>query len=111
MIVLQRGLSPILAERVKWYQDPEFSPAAPKRFQPGRSWWRDLFTPVWRKPSRTSVVVRRVVAFILGLILLAMANKMEMEKYLINIRSREQVELEKHRLTLEAQRPKQEVVS
>lgn len=39
------------------------------------------------------------------------AAKMEMEKYLINIRSREQVELEKHRLTLEAQRPKQEVVS
>jgi hypothetical protein len=39
------------------------------------------------------------------------AAKMEMEKYLINMRSREQVELEKHRLTLEAQRPKQEVVS
>lgn len=39
------------------------------------------------------------------------AAKMEMEKYLINMRSKEQVELEKHRLTLEAQRPKQEVVS
>jgi hypothetical protein len=36
---------------------------------------------------------------------------MEMEKYLVNMRSKEQIELEKHRLTLEAQRPKQEVVS
>lgn len=39
------------------------------------------------------------------------AAKVEMEKYLVNMRSREQVELEKHRLTLEAQRPKQEVAS
>jgi type IV secretion system protein VirD4 len=31
MIVLQRGMSPILAERVKWYADPEFNPTLPKR--------------------------------------------------------------------------------
>ena len=37
MIVLQRGSSPILAERVKWYQDPEFNPALPKQRQ---SWLR-----------------------------------------------------------------------
>ena len=39
------------------------------------------------------------------------AAKMEMEKHLAELRSKEQVELEKHRLTLEAQRPKQDVVS
>jgi hypothetical protein len=37
--------------------------------------------------------------------------KAAMEKFHAELRSREQVELEKHRLTLEAQRPKQEVVS
>lgn len=31
MIVLQRGTAPILAERVKWYADPEFNPALAKR--------------------------------------------------------------------------------
>jgi hypothetical protein len=39
------------------------------------------------------------------------AATMEMEKHLAELRSKEQVELEKHRLTLEAQRPKQETVS
>lgn len=39
------------------------------------------------------------------------AAKMEMDKFHAELRSKEQVELEKHRLTLEAQRPKQEVVS
>ena len=34
-----------------------------------------------------------------------------MEKFHAELRSKEQTELEKHRLTLEAQRPKQEVVS
>ncbi len=37
--------------------------------------------------------------------------KTEMDKFHAELRSKEQVELEKHRLTLEAQRPKQEVVS
>jgi hypothetical protein len=36
--------------------------------------------------------------------------KAAMEKFHAELRSKEQVELEKHRLTLEAQRPKQEVV-
>lgn len=35
------------------------------------------------------------------------AARMDMEKYLADLHSKEQVELEKHRLTLEAQRPKQ----
>jgi hypothetical protein len=39
------------------------------------------------------------------------AAKIEMEKFQAELRSKEQVELEKHRLTLETQRPKQEVVS
>ncbi len=30
VIVLQRGMPPILADRVKWYADPEFNPALPK---------------------------------------------------------------------------------
>jgi hypothetical protein len=37
--------------------------------------------------------------------------KAAMEKFHAELRSKEQVELEKHLLTLEAQRPKQEVVS
>jgi type IV secretion system protein VirD4 len=75
LIVLQRGLYPILANRVKWYEDPAFNPAAPGRFHPARPWWCDLLTPIWRQPSRESVVVRLVVAGILALILFAMAIK------------------------------------
>ncbi len=75
LIVLQRGLSPILASRVKWYEDPAFNPAAPRRLHTARPWWLDLFTPIWRQPSRESVVVRLVVAGVLALILLAMAIK------------------------------------
>lgn len=40
MIVLQRGIAPILAERVKWYADPEFNPAVPKRRKP--SLWNGM---------------------------------------------------------------------
>lgn len=75
MLVLQRGLSPILANRIKWYEDPEFNPVAPSRFHTTRPWWFDVATPIWRQPSRASVVVRLVVAAILALILWAMANK------------------------------------
>jgi type IV secretory pathway TraG/TraD family ATPase VirD4 len=75
VIVLQRGMSPILTERVKWYQDPEFNPSVTRRSKSARPWWFDLFTPIWRQPSRASVVVRLVVAFILALILLAMASR------------------------------------
>jgi hypothetical protein len=39
------------------------------------------------------------------------AAKMEMDKFQAELHSKEQVELEKHRLTLEAQGSKQEVVS
>ncbi len=38
MIVLQRGMPPILAERVKWYADPQFNPALPKRRKPSLRW-------------------------------------------------------------------------
>lgn len=75
VIVLQRGMAPILAQRVKWYQDPEFNPAVTGRSKSARPWWFDLFTPIWRQPSRASVAVRLVVAVILALILLAMANR------------------------------------
>ena len=43
VIVLQRGMSPILANRVKWYQDPEFNPVLPKR-KPSRLWDRLVTT-------------------------------------------------------------------
>jgi type IV secretion system protein VirD4 len=75
MIVLQRGISPILAKRVKWYQDPEFNAVAPRRSNSARPWWFDLATPIWRRPSRASVVVRLVAAAILALILLALINQ------------------------------------
>jgi type IV secretion system protein VirD4 len=74
MIVLQRGISPILAKRVKWYQDSEFNPVAPRCSRPARPWWFDLATPIWKQPSRASVVVRLVAAAILALILLVLAN-------------------------------------
>jgi type IV secretion system protein VirD4 len=38
MIVLQRGMPPILAERVKWYADPEFNPALPKQRKASARW-------------------------------------------------------------------------
>ena len=31
LIAVLRGMSPILAQRVKWYQDRDFNPAAPRR--------------------------------------------------------------------------------
>jgi type IV secretion system protein VirD4 len=74
LIMLQRGMSPILAKRVKWYSDPDFNPAVPRQSQPARSWRSDLLTPIWRQPSQASVILRLVAAAILALILLAMAN-------------------------------------
>ena len=62
LIVLQRGTSPILAERVKWYQDPDFNPAVPRRTrQPWR--WENLSWD-WKL----------LVAGVVCLILLALAN-------------------------------------
>ena len=75
VIVLQRGMSPILANRVKWYQDPEFNPAVPRWRIPAVRRWFDLAMPRWRTPSRESVVLRLVVMAILGLILWVMANQ------------------------------------
>jgi type IV secretion system protein VirD4 len=43
LVVLQRGIDPILAKRVKWYQDPAFNPAAP-RWRKKRSQHR---VPLW----------------------------------------------------------------
>jgi type IV secretion system protein VirD4 len=31
LIAFQRGMAPILARRIKWYQDPDFSPTLPRR--------------------------------------------------------------------------------
>jgi type IV secretion system protein VirD4 len=39
VIAFLRGMSPILAQRVKWYQDPDFNPAAPKRTKTPSNWW------------------------------------------------------------------------
>jgi type IV secretion system protein VirD4 len=75
ILVLQRGLSPILANRVKWYEDPEFNPAALKRSNSAWPGWLDLVTPIRRQPSRASVALRLVAAGILALILWAIANK------------------------------------
>jgi type IV secretion system protein VirD4 len=75
VIILQRGNFPILAQRVKWYQDPEFNPAVRKKVDSTRPWWLDLLTPIWRQPSRASVRVRLVAAAILALILWAMVNQ------------------------------------
>jgi type IV secretion system protein VirD4 len=41
VIVLQRGMAPILAARVKWYQDSDFNPAIRTRRKPF-SRWRSL---------------------------------------------------------------------
>ena len=39
LIAFLRGRPPILAQRVKWYQDPAFNPAVPRRQQPPWRWW------------------------------------------------------------------------
>jgi type IV secretion system protein VirD4 len=64
VIVLQRGLSPILARRVKWYQDPEFNQVAPP--QKHRYAW--LWTP---PPWKWQVII----AGIMVLICLALLNR------------------------------------
>jgi type IV secretion system protein VirD4 len=63
MIVLQRGLSPILAERVKWYADPAFNPALPRQRKP----WFRWNTVGWQW--------RLWAAGILALILLGLINR------------------------------------
>jgi type IV secretion system protein VirD4 len=59
VIVLQRGSFPILANRVKWYEDPEFNPAASKR---------------WRKLSNRQLWIRIMLAALVGEILWAWAT-------------------------------------
>lgn len=62
MIVLQRGMPPILADRVKWYQDPQFNSTLPKQRKPslrGRVGWE------WRVWA----------AVMLALIVLALINR------------------------------------
>jgi type IV secretion system protein VirD4 len=39
VIAFLRGMSPILAQRVKWYQDPDFNPATPRRTKTPSNWW------------------------------------------------------------------------
>jgi type IV secretion system protein VirD4 len=46
LIVLQRGMSPILAERVKWYQDQDFNPAVRKRKK--QPWRWECLSWQWR---------------------------------------------------------------
>lgn len=52
LIALQRGLPPILAKRVKWYQEPEFNASARRQ----------------RMPKRLSLRWRLILAVILGLL-------------------------------------------
>lgn len=62
MIVLQRGVAPILAERVKWFADPEFNTALPKRRKPS----------LW---NRMSVGFRVWAVSVVILVLLALINR------------------------------------
>lgn len=39
LIAFLRGMSPILARRVKWYEDPAFNPAVPKPQKQFPFWW------------------------------------------------------------------------
>ncbi len=55
VIVLLRGSPPILAKRVKWYEDPDFNPSIPRRARQA--------TPLWL-----------LLAIALGLVVLAMAS-------------------------------------
>jgi type IV secretion system protein VirD4 len=63
VIVLQRGMLPTLAQRVKWYQEHDFNPALPKR---RRSW---LYWNTWGWEWRLWA------AGVLALILLALINR------------------------------------
>jgi len=73
VIVLQRGMSPILAERVKWYQDPEFNPALPRP----RTRWLHWNTGHWQW--------RLLAAGILALILIALAQRAHPRQVLLNV--------------------------
>jgi type IV secretion system protein VirD4 len=63
LIALLRGASPILAERVKWYQDPDFNPAVPKRRK--QRWRWECLSWQWRL----------WIVGVVCLILLALANR------------------------------------
>ncbi len=63
VIVLQRGSLPILANRVKWYADPEFNPALPRQRKP----WFRWNTVGWQW--------RLWAAGVLALILLGLINR------------------------------------
>jgi type IV secretion system protein VirD4 len=56
LIALQRGMLPTLALRIKWYQDPAFNPAAPRRGDPQlhRLWW-------WLLAAALAVVILNMV--------------------------------------------------
>jgi type IV secretion system protein VirD4 len=63
VLVLQRGMLPTLAQRVRWYEEHEFNPALAK---PRKSWFR-WNTAGWQW--------RLWAAGVLALILLALANR------------------------------------
>jgi type IV secretion system protein VirD4 len=68
LIAFQRGMSPILAQRVKWYQDPDFNQAREFNQAPAK---RSRYAWLWTPPPRK---VQVIVACVLGLILLALLN-------------------------------------
>lgn len=75
LIVVQRGMSPILAKRVKWYQDPEFNPAVAtkQRYAWLRQYaWLQQYSWLWEPPPWK---VQLIVAGVLSLIVLALLNR------------------------------------
>jgi type IV secretion system protein VirD4 len=75
VIVLERGMAPILAQRVKWYQDPEFNSSVAKKRE--STWlaqhaWLRQYSWLWTPPPWK---VQLIVAGVIGVILLVMLNR------------------------------------
>ena len=64
LIAVLRGMLPILAQRVKWYQDPDFNPAA-------RKWWKR--SSLRQRPSRWKLLL--AVILFLAMILWGLATQ------------------------------------
>ena len=73
VIVLQRGMAPILANRVKWYEDPDFNPAVARRLKPFLGW--DCLRWDSRRWDSLPWGWRLWIAGVVWLILWALANR------------------------------------
>ncbi|MFL5241525.1 MAG: type IV secretory system conjugative DNA transfer family protein [Gemmataceae bacterium] len=65
LLVLNRGMSPILAQRLKWYQDPMFNPVQTQTTKQRYAW-------LWTPPS---LKVQLIVAGVMCLIVVALLNR------------------------------------